>query len=120
MKKNTEKVSVVVCAKNEEKRIKNCLESIKKNKIDEIILIDGNSKDKTIQIAKKYTKKIFISKKKSLTYDRQLGIDRAKNKLVAMIDADDEKKINSFKLLDNDCLTTFKVPSTPVSRTFLG
>ena len=65
MKKNTEKVSVVVCAKNEEKRIKNCLESIKKNKIDEIILIDGNSKDKTIQIAKKYTKKFLFQKKKS-------------------------------------------------------
>ena len=102
MKKNTEKVSVVVCAKNEEKRIKNCLESIKKNKIDEIILSDGNSKDKTIQIAKKYTKKIFISKKKSLTYDRQLGIDRAKNKLVAMIDADHILKKNDIKNLCSD------------------
>lgn len=102
MKKNTEKVSVVVCAKNEEKRIKNCLESIKKNKIDEIILIDGNSKDKTIQIAKKYTKKIFISKKKSLTYDRQLGIDKAKNKLVAMIDADHILKKDDIKNLCSD------------------
>ena len=102
MTKNYEKVSVVVCTKNEEKRIKICLESILKNKVDEIILVDGNSKDKTIEIAKKFTKKIFVSKKKSLTYDRQLGIDKAKNKLVAMIDADHILKKNDIKRLCRD------------------
>lgn len=102
MSKNTEKVSVVVCAKNEEKRIKYCLDSIKKNKVDEIILVDGNSKDKTVEIAKKYTKKIYISKKKSLTYDRQLGIDKTKNKLIAMIDADHILKKNDINKLIKD------------------
>lgn len=102
MSKNYKKVSVVVCTKNEEKRIKICLESILKNKVDEIILVDGNSKDKTIKIAKKFTKKIFVSKKKSLTYDRQLGIDKAKNKLVAMIDADHILKKDDIKRLCQD------------------
>ena len=43
---------VIVCAKNEEKRIKNCLKSLKQNKVDEIILVDGNSADRTIEISK--------------------------------------------------------------------
>lgn len=99
MNKKSEKISVVVCTKNEEKRIKYCLQSIKKNNVDEIILIDGNSKDKTVKIAKKYTNKIFISKKNSLTYDRQLGIDKTKNKFIAMIDADHILKKNDIKNL---------------------
>jgi len=51
---NEAKVSVVVCVKNEENKIKNCLNSIKKNKPDEIMVIDGDSKDKTFDIAKHF------------------------------------------------------------------
>ena len=82
------KVSVVVCAKNEEKRIVSCLKSISKNKVDEIILVDGNSSDNTVKLAKKFIDKVIISKKKSLSADRQIGINAAKNKFIAMIDAD--------------------------------
>lgn len=98
----SERVSVVVCTKNEEKRIINCLESIKQNNVDEIILVDGNSKDKTVEIAKNYTNKIFISKKNSLTYDRQLGIDKTKNEFVAMIDADHILRGDDIKNLLKD------------------
>ena len=59
------KVSVVVCTKNEEKRIVSCLKSISKNKVDEIILVDGNSSDNTVKLAKKFIDKVIISKKKS-------------------------------------------------------
>ena len=48
-----------------------------KNKIDEIILIDGNSKDKTIQIAKKYTKNFYF-KKKVLLMIVNLGLTELK------------------------------------------
>ena len=86
--KGSIKYSVVVCVKNEEKRIKNALDGIVKNHPDEIIVIDGNSTDKTKQIALKYTHNIFNSNSKSLTEDRQLGIDKCKNKFIVMIDAD--------------------------------
>ena len=42
--------------KNEEKTLKKCLESVK-DIVDEIIIVDTGSKDKTKEIARKYTKK---------------------------------------------------------------
>lgn len=54
--------SICIIAKNEEKRMEPFLSSIKKHFSDcdyEIILVDTGSTDKTIEIAKKYTDKIF-------------------------------------------------------------
>ncbi len=49
-------LSVIIIAKNEEARIGACLESIKW--ADEIVVADNGSIDKTVEIAKKYTKNI--------------------------------------------------------------
>ena len=50
-------LSVVVITKNEESRIKACLESVKW--VDEIVVVDNDSKDDTLKIAVQYTKNIF-------------------------------------------------------------
>ena len=55
-------IAAVLCVKNEEKRIRECLESIKW--CDEIIVVDDNSSDKTVDIAKEYTDKIFVREMK--------------------------------------------------------
>ena len=52
------KLSVCIICKNEESTIENCLESVKW--ADEIVIVDSGSTDKTLEIAKKYTDKIFI------------------------------------------------------------
>lgn len=57
------KVSVIVTTKNEEGHITNCLKNIKaqtypQDKI-EIIVVDNNSSDKTKEIAKEYTDKVY-------------------------------------------------------------
>lgn len=93
------KISVVVCVLNEEKRIENCLKSILKNNPDEIILVDGGSKDKTVEIAKKYTNNIICNEKSNLTRDRQCGINAASNSYVALIDADHRLKKDDIKRL---------------------
>lgn len=51
------KISAVIIAKNEEVMISKCLESLKG--IDEIIVCDTGSNDKTVEIAKKYTDKVY-------------------------------------------------------------
>ncbi|MDR2202815.1 MAG: glycosyltransferase, partial [Nitrososphaerota archaeon] len=60
------KVSVIVSSMNNEETIETCLESLlaqnyPKDHI-EIILVDGCSKDKTVQLAKKYPIKIYQTK----------------------------------------------------------
>ncbi len=99
------KISVVVCVKNEEKKIRKCLSSIKKNKIiREIILVDGNSSDRTVILSKPFVNKIILSKKKNLTADRQLGIDNCKSDIIAMIDADHVLKKNDLPKLFKDLI----------------
>ena len=119
------RISVVVCVKNEEKKIKKCLLSIKKNKIvTEIILVDGNSSDRTVDFAKPYVDKILLSKRKNLTADRQLGIDACKASFIAMIDADHILKKNDIFNLYNDLLKmNFDVVQSQLkikNRTFLN
>ena len=47
------KISALINTLNEEKNIEKCLQSL--SWVDEIILVDMYSDDKTIEIAKKYT-----------------------------------------------------------------
>lgn len=51
------KLSVALIVKNEEEMLKDCLETVKG--ADEIVICDTGSTDKTIEIAKKYTDKVF-------------------------------------------------------------
>lgn len=51
------KVSVVVIAKNEEKRLPDCLKSA--SFAEEIVVLDDNSTDRTIEIAKQLGAKVF-------------------------------------------------------------
>ncbi|MCS7109197.1 MAG: glycosyltransferase [Candidatus Micrarchaeota archaeon] len=83
-------ISVVIPALNEEKYIESCLKSIKKQtyKPLEIIVCDGNSEDRTREIAKKYADKVVIEKKRSAAAERQKGAMIAKGDVIAFIDSD--------------------------------
>lgn len=80
-------LSVVVLAKNEEDRIKACLESIKW--ADEIIFVDNCSTDKTTDIARKYTDKIIILKTNDFSELRNKAFEKTKGGWVLYIDADE-------------------------------
>ncbi len=84
------KISVVIPAYNEEKRIDACLESLMKQKImpDEIIVVDNNSTDSTKEIVKKYPVKIVTEKKQGMIPARNRGFNTAKYDIIARTDAD--------------------------------
>jgi glycosyltransferase involved in cell wall biosynthesis len=85
-------ISVVIPSWNEEKYIARTLKSLLKQSLDrkeyEIIVVDGHSKDKTRQIAKKYGAKVYLENKGSIGYARNLGAKKARGEIVAFIDAD--------------------------------
>lgn len=83
-----QKLSVVVLTKNEEDIIVRCLESVKW--ADEIIVIDDESGDKTVEIAKRYTDKIISHPlNNNFSEQRNLGLDRASGEWVLQMDADE-------------------------------
>ncbi len=82
-----QKLSVLIIAGNEEKNIKDCLESVKW--ADEIVLIDSESKDNTVEIAKQYTDKIFAKKWEGFAAQRKFGLDKVSHDWVLSIDADE-------------------------------
>jgi glycosyltransferase involved in cell wall biosynthesis len=81
-------ISVIICAKNAEKTIEACLRSVQEDKPAEIILIDGNSSDATLQISKKYTDQIYSDEGMGLASARQLGAQKAKSEYIAYVDSD--------------------------------
>ncbi|MFA6017191.1 MAG: glycosyltransferase family 2 protein [Patescibacteria group bacterium] len=99
------KISVVIPAYNEEKRIANCLDSLmsQEEKPDEIIVVDNNSSDKTIGIVKKYKKVILIQEKKQgITPTRNAGFNKASGDIIARCDADTVLPSNWIKNIKND------------------
>jgi glycosyltransferase involved in cell wall biosynthesis len=55
-----EGVSVIVNTLNDQDNIGAMLESISKSKPDQIVVIDGESSDTTVEIAKRYTNDVFV------------------------------------------------------------
>jgi glycosyltransferase involved in cell wall biosynthesis len=82
-------VSFCIPTKNNEETIENCLKSIVSQNYPklEIIIIDGNSSDNTIQIAKKYTDKIFFDSK-GYGSACQIGVEKSSGSIIASIDSD--------------------------------
>lgn len=85
-------VSTVVVTKNEERHIKDCLESLMRldypKEKYEIIVVDGESTDRTCEIVKEYPIKLIIDKKGGLANSRNIGIKTAKGDYIASTDAD--------------------------------
>jgi glycosyltransferase involved in cell wall biosynthesis len=88
-------ISVVIPAKNEEKTIARCIESVleavKSIESYEVILVDSRSTDRTVDIAQKYPIKILRLKKDwfiSPHAGRYTGTINSRSKYVFFLDAD--------------------------------
>jgi glycosyltransferase involved in cell wall biosynthesis len=112
-------VSVVVITKNEESNISDCLMSV--IWADEIIVLDDNSSDKTVDIAKRFTDKVFSRKMDIEGVHRNYAYGLAKNKWVLSLDADERVSMELAeelkRLFDNPIKDiVFAIPI----KTFIG
>ena len=84
------RVSVVIPAYNEEKHIAEALKHFlaQEEKADEIIVVDNNSTDKTIEIAKKYGAHVVEEKNQGMIPARNRGFNAARYEIIARTDAD--------------------------------
>lgn len=84
-----QKVSIIITTKNSAATLKSLLESIKKQsyKNIETIVVDNNSRDKTKEIAKKYTSKVF-DKGPERSAQRNFGAEKSNGQYLFILDSD--------------------------------
>lgn len=85
--------SIIVPALNEEKRIRQCLDSIRGQKTSrswELIVADSGSTDRTVEIALEYTAKVQVCSERGTARARNEGARLAEGDILVFIDSDTE------------------------------
>lgn len=110
------KISVILATYNEGKNIRDCLESVKW--VDEIVIVDGTSTDKTVEVAssigrsasgrKKPKIKIIVRENPLMFHiNKQMAIEKATGDWILYLDADERVS----KKLKEEILSTLKKPA---------
>ena len=86
-------VDVVIITKNSERMLNECLNSVYKNvPVNHLIVVDGYSTDKTLDIVRRFQKKhgnvLLIPDKGTRATARQKGIDHVKTEWFMFVDSD--------------------------------
>ena len=83
------KLSVVLATYNEEKNLPACLESVA-GWCSEIVVIDGSSRDHTIDIAQKFGARVTVTDNPPIFHiNKQKAIDLARGEWILQLDADE-------------------------------
>lgn len=86
--KNRPTISAFLIVYNEEEKIERCLKSI--SWVDEIIIVDSASTDRTIEICKKFTDKILVRPFVNYSYQKNFALSKVTSDWALSIDADEE------------------------------
>jgi glycosyltransferase involved in cell wall biosynthesis len=86
------KISVVIPTYNEERYVERCLKSLVNQTLHrdefELIVVDGGSADRTVELAHEYADIVMQQKSKGVGGARNDGVDVASAELIATTDAD--------------------------------
>jgi len=83
-------ITILIPAYNEEKYLPKTLDSLSQldRKADEIIVINGGSTDKTVEVAKAHGAKVITVEHRGIGFARQKGLEAATGDIVAFTDSD--------------------------------
>lgn len=81
-------LSVTVITWNEEERLRPCLESV--SWADEIIVVDAESTDKTVQVAREFTDRIWVRPWPGFADQKNFALEQAAGEWVLSLDADEQ------------------------------
>ena len=80
-------ISIAIITKNEEDRIKACMESL--SFADEIVVVDSGSVDDTVHIAQSAGCRVITEKWRGYAGQKQFAVDQCRNDWVFILDADE-------------------------------
>jgi glycosyltransferase involved in cell wall biosynthesis len=81
-------ISVVIPVRNAENFIEDCLDSVVKAAPVEIIVVDGCSTDRTLDIVGRHRVRVLSDGGRGVATARMMGVQEARSEFVALIDAD--------------------------------
>jgi len=85
-----QRISLTMIVKNESSHLASCLDSVKKD-VDEIVIVDTGSTDDTVSIAQRYTSKVyFFPWNNDFSAARNFAIEQASGNWILALDADEE------------------------------
>lgn len=113
MSSDEKNISVTMIVKDEENGIGRCLNSVK-DFVDEIVVVDTGSRDRTIEICRSYNAQVFsFPWNNNFAEARNFGLDKVTGEWVIWLDADEEV-VQDNKNLNRDTLSkdydAFSVP----------
>jgi glycosyltransferase involved in cell wall biosynthesis len=116
-----ETISVVLATFNEEKNLADCLHSVVEF-ADEIVIVDGTSTDKTVEVAKQFGAKIHITDNPPIFHiNKQKAIDLATKDWILQLDADERVTVELTqeikKSIQNEQINGYWIPR---KNLFLG
>lgn len=82
-------ISATIITLNEQESIKDAIKSVE-GLVDEIILVDSESKDKTVEIARGLGAKVFIRKFDNFSNQKNWALAQAQGKWILALDADEQ------------------------------
>jgi len=82
------RLSVTVITLNEEDALRRCLESVAW--ADEIVVVDAESSDKTVEVARAFTDAVFVRPWPGFAAQKNFALDHASGDWVLSLDADEE------------------------------
>lgn len=82
------RLSAVVITKDEEERVRACLESVAW--ADEVVVVDAESTDKTAQIAREFTDHVYVRPWPGFAAQKNFGLEQATGDWTLSVDADEE------------------------------
>lgn len=84
-----QRISLAIIVRNEGRRLKECLESVK-DIVDEIVIVDTGSCDDTVRIAKQYTDKVYsFPWGNDFSAARNFAIEQTTHEWILSLDADE-------------------------------
>ena len=105
-------LSVIVITKNEEGRIRDCLESVQW--ADDIVVLDSGSTDGTVDICRKYTDRVFETDWPGYGPQKNRALEKAVGDWVLSIDADErispELRAEIEQAMQSDQFNGYEIP----------
>jgi glycosyltransferase involved in cell wall biosynthesis len=87
IRKRMAKLSLVVVTLNEEANIEDCLRSA--DFADEIVVVDSRSSDRTVELARKFTDKVFVADFEGYGRIKGEAVNKASGEWIFSLDADE-------------------------------